>query len=237
MGCGTTKLQSNVRQPDYHGNIKSSIEISGEKQNDDSTCMVSDQGEALTSELPHSQVEVAHHDDEQGQQVTKCADVLKERESFQSQENSEKRLAVEKQQQDVNKQQKQDVDKQQVNNQQDIFRVGSIDHLQALKREQDEATQYQTINQDFCDNEISERSNELQDCTKEDTICAPIVDVQLDTCNETSCDNDLLTNPQQYCRTARSLSQSPRIVSLQIELGFVSITSADLELLQSKCSG
>ena len=35
----------------------------------------------------------------------------------------------------------------------------------------------------------------------------------------------------------RSLSQSPRIVSLQVELGFVSVTSADLDLLQSKYNG
>ena len=45
---------------------------------------------------------------------------------------------------------------------------------------------------------------------------------------------ELLTNPQHCCSNARSLSRSPRIVSLQVELGFVSVTHTDLDLLQSE---
>ena len=218
MGCGATKLQSHVIQPDYHGNIKSSIETYDVKQNDiDNHSIVSDQGEEITNHRPQSRVEVASNHE---QQVARCAE---EREYFQTQENSQS----EKQTQDVNK--------QQVNKLQDIPRAGSISQLQG--DEQDETTQQQTdeltVNQDSCDYEISKRSSDLQDNTGDVPVCAAaIVDIQAD--NKMSCNNDLLTNPQQCCSTARSLSQSPRIVSLQLELGFVSITSADLDMLQSK---
>lgn len=174
--------------------------------------------------LPQSQVEVTNdgvYDHEQ--QVTRCAE---EQESFQSQESCEKRQVVENQQEHVNK--------QQVNNQQDIPRAGSISD------EQDEVTRHQTdelnVNQDLCDYEVSKTSSKLQDNTGDTIVpvCAAIVDTQH---NEMSCNNGLLTSPQQYCATARSLSRSPRIVSLQVELGFVNVTTADLDLLQSKCNG
>ena len=213
MGCGATKLQSHVIQPDYHGNIKSSVETCDVKQNDiDNHSIVSDQVEEITDHRPQSRVEVASNHE---QQVARCAE---EQEYFQSQENSEKQI--------------QDVNKQQVNKLQDIPKAGSISQLQG-----DEVTQQQTdeltVNQDSCDYEISKRYSDLQDNIEDVPVCAAaIVDIQAD--NEMSCYNDLLTNPQQCCSTARSLSQSPRIVSLQLELGFVSITSADLDMLQSK---
>ena len=42
-------------------------------------------------------------------------------------------------------------------------------------------------------------------------------------------------NPYQ-CGVARSLSQSPRIVGLQLQLGFVNVTCAELDVLESKLS-
>jgi len=43
------------------------------------------------------------------------------------------------------------------------------------------------------------------------------------------------TSPYQ-CGIARSLSQSPRIVGLQVQLGFVNVTCADLDVLESELS-
>ena len=223
MGCGATKLQSRVIKPaDYHGNINSSVETCGVKQrnNTDNHSTVNDQEEVLVDHLSQSQVEAAKNGDKHEPRSAE------EQESFQSQENPEKRQVVENQQQHVNE--------QQVNNQQDIPRAGSIND------EQDEVTRHQTdVKQDLCDYEVSKGSSESQDNTGVAIapLCGAIVDIQADTStHKMLCNNDLLTNPQQYCSTARSLSQSPRIVSLQVELGFVNIASADLDLLQSKCN-
>ena len=223
MGCGATKVQSRAIQP--HGNINSSVETCSVKQQNDTDnhSVVSGQ-EVLVDQPPQSQVEIVS-DGDRDQQVTRCAE---ERDISQLQESSEKRQVVENQQQHVNE--------QQVNNQQDSPRAGSIND------EQDEVTRHQTdklnVKQDLCDYEISKRSSELQDNTGDAIapVCGAIVDTQADTHNETLC-NNLQNNPQRYCATARSLSQSPRIVSLQVELGFVSVTSADLDLLQSKYNG
>ena len=221
MGCGATKLQSHVTQPDYHSSTKSTVERSSVNRNDDNSLIISD--EVLPAEHPQSLVEVTGYGDKQ--QVTSCTEELEKQDSFQWQENAEKQQVVEKQQQDVNK--------QQTSNQQDIPNIESIDKSQGL------ASQHQ-IN-GLKDNELSKGWNELQieEVTSVPTCTTAVTGIRGGGTHgrkETICSDDIVTNPRQYCCTARSLSQSPRIVSLQVELGFVSATNADINLLQSKCS-
>ena len=121
------------------------------------------------------------------------------------QSSTEKQQVVEKQQQ------QQDTTNQEVNNQNEMPRVTSISQSHSMKP-------------DTQDDDIKEQTADIAD--NHDYTDYTVTSLQ---CTE------LLTNPQQYYSNARSLSRSPRIVSLQIELGFVSITSTDLDLLQSKC--
>ena len=212
MGCGATKLQSPVTLPDYCSSTKSTVERSSVNQSDNSL-IISD--EVLTAEHPQSLIEVTDYGIEQ--QVTSCTEELQKQESFRSKENT----------------QVVDVNKQQTSNQQDIPIVESSDKSQGL------GSQHQ-INE-LNDNKTSKGWSELQieEVTSVPTCTTTaITGIQGGTHGhkETICSNDTVINPQQYCSTARSLSQSPRIVSLQVELGFVSATNADVNLLQSKCN-
>lgn len=199
MGCGATKLQTHVTQPNYHGSVKHSIETSSVNQRgpDDHSTV----NEAVIDEpLSQSIVEVIYDHNQEKETIT--CDNLEGIES-----NTERQQVVEKQQQ------QEDTTNQEVNNQNEMSRVTSISQFHSMKPDtQDDDIKEQTA--DIADNHDY---TDYTDYTVTSLQC-----------------NELLTNPQQCCSNARSLSRSPRIVSLQIELGFVSITSTDLDLLQSK---
>ena len=194
MGCGATKLQTHVTQPNYRGSIKHSTETSSVNQSDpDDHSTVN---EAVIEEpLSQSIVEVMYDHNQEKETIT--SDNL---EGIQS--STERQQVVEKQQEDTTN--------QEVNNQNEMPRVASI-------------SQFHSMKPDTQDDDIKEQTADIAD--NHDYTDYTVTSLQ---CNE------LLTNPQQYYSKARSLSRSPRIVSLQIELGFVSITSTDLDLLQSK---
>lgn len=212
MGCGATKIQSHVTLPNSQVNVKSSVETSSVQQSDANNHSTTEEAVAPPADEHQQSIVEVTNDIEQEKQVTTTR-------SYQS-----------------------STEKQQVNDQQEIPRVGSVKQLQVMKSDstiigQETADKKQTVNQDFSDNELSKTFNE--DNSK-DTVPG-VVDMQTDTCEQnytetslSSYNKELLTNPLQYHSTARSLSQSPRIVSLQVELGFVSIKSTDLDVLQSK---
>ena len=245
MGCGATKLQSHVTLPNYHGNVKSSDDTCSVKQNIDSHSLtVNDQDEILVDQPENPIVEVTDNDDRQEQLIN---GKLEEQEGYRSIENAEKSQVVDKQH---------NVNKQEAICKQDTHSVASVDKLQGevtMKCDRlDEAIPEQqtldkqdTINQHFSSNETSKVHDDsiIVDDIKENMNDLPVAVssvVNIQTCqynnSETlslSC-NDLLTSPQQCCNIAKSLSQSPRIVSLQVELGFVNVTHAELDMLHSK---
>lgn len=211
MGCGATKIQSHVTLPNSHVNVKSSVETSSVQQSDVNNHLTSEEAVAPPADEHQQSIVEVTNDIKQEKQVTTTR-------SYQS--------STEKQQV---------FGKEEVNSQQEVPRVGSVKRLQAMKSdsrdsiiiEQETTNKKQTVNQDFSDHEISKTFN---DDNSKDTVPG-VVDMQE---TSSSYNKELLTNPLQYHSTARSLSQSPRIVSLQVELGFVSIKSTDLDVLQSK---
>ena len=135
MGCGATKLQTHVTQPNYHGNVKHSIETSSVNQRgpDDHSTV----NEAVIDEpLSQSIVEVMYDYNQEKKTIT--SDNL---EGIQS--NTERQQVVEKQQEDITN--------QEVNNQNEMPRVTSISQFHSMKPDtQDDDIKEQTA--DIADN-------------------------------------------------------------------------------------
>lgn len=217
MGCGATKLQSHVKLPRYHGNDKSSVGTCSVSQNDDDhSTAVSINAEEEADELP--------------QLAVVDREIRGDDEMINKKEDHQLKVVVEEQV--VDKQRKQDI-----NNTKEFSSTKAV----KLHRKLNEATQEQQTS-DIIEN--SNHNNAFSESVMEDSkevAITAVADTQTNACehhynNNTPLAyyNDLTGSPQQYCSNARSLSQSPRIVSLQVELGFVSVTGADLDMLQSK---
>ena len=228
MGCGATKLQSHVTLPSYHGNVKSSDDTrSVDQQNtDDHLTAVSDQEQSLGSEptaLQPSVAKVVECDDDQKPLVMTSSNVLVEQVSNHSIGNVKRQHVIEKQKHDVNN--------QEINNQQDITPTSQ---LQVDKQDETDFPNDETFDEVITEDSVK------QDATV--PISVAVVDTHVETYKHTktglmtpsaSCDHPV-TSPQQYYSTAKSSSQSPRIVSLQVALGFVNVTNAELDLLHGK---
>ena len=227
----------------HHGNIRRNSETSTVNQTDPDNHLIVDEEVTVANEPSHhSTVEVTDGGDQEEETIT--TDISEQLEGFQS--STERQQAVEKQQQNTSK--------QVVNNQQEMPRVTSIDWFKGMKPDMtDEAIkEQQTADKpDMTDEAIKEQQiagkavhQNLQEISSDGvmednniTEAAILTYENNDHTNNTETSlqyKELLTNPQQCCSSARSLSQSPRIVSLQVELGFVSGTCTDVDLLQSK---